>query len=245
MKLSLIISSYNQKKRLRFSLLSATQQDIGDNEYEVIVADDNSNDGSVDMIHRLYPDVKISFNKHSKKGKYTLANNWNTAVREIATGDRVIFSNADIVFCKRFVQAHADPVMNGHIIFGPGLSTRPEVGELLNKCATHVEIIREAEEKGWLLPDRHAEGSAYTYNREWDYWFPFGYNFSVMREHFMGVGGFPPIEQWGGEEAGLCKKIKDKYHCKILSNVNAYAIHLWHPVVNFEGITEKKEDYRF
>jgi len=246
MKLSLIISSYNQKNRLKFSLQSALNQKTKvPTIYEVIVADDNSTDGTDELIKEYFRTaVIVCKNKYSKKDTYTLANNWNTAVKEVATGDRVIFTNGDIIFSKGFIEAHADPIMDGHIIFGPGLSTASPVGELVKACSDYKEIVKIAEEKKWLLPDRHAEGSAYTYNIEWKYWFPFGYNFSVMRGHFLGVDGFPSIEKWGGEERDLCKKIVEKYNCKVLSNVNAYAIHLWHPAVNYEGkIT--RDNYEF
>ena len=234
MKLSLIISSYNQKNRLKYCLQSAVKQKLKyATNLEIIIADDNSEDGTDELLHQYKDDIIVVKSPHSKKEKYTLANNWSNAVTNYASGDRVIFTNGDHILASYFADNHADPVMSDDIIFGPAFQTRPEIEPFIYKPdLNYKDIIKVCSDNNLFLPDRHSEGSANTYNRTWEYWFPFGYNFSILRQQFIDVGGFPPLESWGNEESLLCKKIIDKYKNKVKSNSNSVAFHLWHPVVN-------------
>lgn len=243
MDASVIISSYNQKNRLFFCLDSISKQ-ITNYKYEIVLADDNSNDGTLEMVQNNFPNVIISKNLFSEKNTYTLADNWNTATK-LATGKRFIFSNADIVFCKHFIDAHLDPIMSDSIIFGPSFNTEPGVVDFLHlKSAKELVdfVVKHnliGNEKG------HSEGSAETYNKIWDWRFPFGYNFSVLSGQFFGVGGFPRYKRWGGEDNFLCKKIVDKYGTKVKSNKNAYSLHLWHPIVNDRTTDSRIDDINF
>lgn len=243
MDISIIISSFNQKRRLKFCLDSLSKQS-GDFTREIIVADDHSTDGTLEWIAETHPEVVISLNESPEDSTYTLADNWNTAAK-IATGKRIVFSNADMVFCSKFLEHHLDPVMQDSIIFGPGYGSKPIIDKYLDSFETAKEVIIWLENNGQLGQDRHAEGSADTYNKEWQWNFPFGYNFSVIREQFEGVDGFPSFKKWGQEETQLCKKIVEKYGTKVKSNKNTYSVHLWHPRVNHENMTERKDDIKF
>lgn len=237
MKLSVIISSYNQRQRLKRALDSICKQKKKHaDSIEIIVADDNSEDGSIELI-KQYP-VVLSLGKRSRNDKYTLANNWTDAVMNHASGDRVIFTNGDHIFTPYFADSHADPVMSNDIIFGPAYQSSPNSLKYIEDTIyDYMDLVNIFEKEKLLLPDRHAEGSAMTYNKTWEYWFPFGYNFSVLTDHFKSVGGFPPKEEWGGEEAVLCKSIIDNFpDVKIKSNSNSVAIHMFHPIVNHENL---------
>lgn len=61
MKISIIIPAYNAEKQIRKCVLSALQQDISHNEYEIIVINDGSTDQTADIIQELskeYPTIK-------------------------------------------------------------------------------------------------------------------------------------------------------------------------------------------
>ena len=225
-RVSVVISSYNQKTRLKHCLDSACamKTDFAD-DIEIIVADDHSTDGSIELIEQ-YP-VKLSLCDVDNKSKYTLTRNWNHAVKTHVTGERVLFTNGDHVLTPRFADHHADPVFENNIIFGPGYQTRPQVVDHLH--LDYKQLMTVCEQQGLLLPDRHVEGSAMTYNEQWTSDFPYGYNFSITTEHFNDVGGFTEKESWGDEERLLCDKVLNMYpDVKILSNRNSVVIHLYH-----------------
>lgn len=255
MKISLLLSSYNQEKRLYYSLQSAINQKMSEgNSLEIILADDNSIDGTHDMVKQHFPDVIISVNDKSKKDTYTLADNWTRAAK-IATGDRLVFSNGDILFASGFAEAHADPIFNGHIIFGPYERSDEQIGQYLEflpmkikdtivqtrHFTSYKEIVKMLSENNWITKDLHHDDSVYTYNQEYSIRHPWGGNFSVMKEHFDSVGGFDGRQYYGGEEMALVDKIVKKFNAKVLSNKNAYAIHLWHPQLNKHGETTRQQ----
>lgn len=229
-KMSLIISSCNQKIRLKFSLLSAIKQNYYN--YEIIVADDNSTDGTQDMIKTDFPGVKISLNPHSSKDVYTLAQNWNAAAK-LAEGSRFIFTNADCVFPSGYVQAHADPKMSNDIVFGPNERTEECISELLEQQYTSTkDLFEDYVKKGKVGKDLRHDDSSYTYNKVYNYYYPWGNNMSVPADKFFKVGGFPSLREYGGEEILLSKKLCLKEGLLVKSNSNTKNIHLWHPVVN-------------
>jgi len=246
-KVSVIISSYNQCKRLRHCLDSAVnlKKKYAD-EIEVIVTDDNSTDGSCELIEK-YP-VKLWKSTRGNSEKYTLASNWNDAVMNAATGDRVIFTNGDHILTSWFADNHADPNMVDDIIFGPGFQTHQLALETIEDTnLTYRDVVTKCSENKWILPDRHVEGSTQTYNVEWPSNFPYGYNFSVKRDHFMEVNGFEEQQVWGGEEQTLCDKILAKFPgTRIVSNCNSAVIHLFHVPFNLiNRATGKLENYSF
>jgi GR25 family glycosyltransferase involved in LPS biosynthesis len=228
-KVSLIISSCNQKDRLKFSLKSALIQDYYN--YEVIVADDGSTDGTHEMVREQFPGVKLSINPHRAAGVYTLAQNWNTAA-EMATGERLIFTNADCIFSKKYVSSHADKALKNDIIFGPNERTDQSIGEFIKEDISANELLKKYSKKSKIGRDLRHDISAYTYNVKYNYYYPWGNNMSVPTKEFKKAGGFPKLREYGGEEILLSKKLQTKFGLDVKSNVNALNIHIWHPVVN-------------
>lgn len=228
-KISLIISSCNQKERLAYSLKSAIIQDYYN--YEVIVADDNSIDGTQEMIRDKFPGVKLSVSPYSERGVYTLAQNWNAAAN-MATGDRLIFTNADCIFPKYFIKSHADPVMFNDIIFGPNERTDEKIAPLLLEDLTIKELMKKYCSVSKIGKDLRHDQSAYTYNQEFNFYYPWGNNFSVPANAFKRAQGFPVLREYGDEEILLVRKLVEKYKLKVKSNKNTLNIHIWHPEVN-------------
>ena len=139
-KLTVIIVNYNVKYFLEQCLLSvrkaaATMQKVpaddmiaeGEGEVEVIVVDNNSVDGSVEMLQGKFPEVKLIANKEN--AGFSTAN--NQAIKE-STGQYVLLLNPDTVVSEDtfsrivdFMDAHQDAgglgvkMMDGKGIFLP------------------------------------------------------------------------------------------------------------------------------
>ncbi|MFS0657043.1 glycosyltransferase family 2 protein [Bacillus sp. 179-C3.3 HS] len=103
-KVSVIIPSYNAKERLEGSLVSFTLQET-DIPFEVIVADNGSTDGTMEMLEEIevnfpFKKVRIDVNQGIAKGR-------NHAIRE-AEGDLLIFHDSDMLAEPQFIQKHAE-----------------------------------------------------------------------------------------------------------------------------------------
>jgi N-acetylglucosaminyl-diphospho-decaprenol L-rhamnosyltransferase len=87
--LSIIIVSYNTEKILEKALRKVyAQSDFTD--FEVIVVDNASWDGSCDMVAREFPQVKLI--RHDQNGGFAAGN--NIGIRE-ASGDYILLLNSD------------------------------------------------------------------------------------------------------------------------------------------------------
>ncbi len=93
-KISIVITSYNQKDFLRQTIESALKQTL--KPYEIIIVDDCSMDGSVELIqdyYRKFPDmIKPIFNSENLGVAKTRSLGF-----KIATGDFVTWANGDDV----------------------------------------------------------------------------------------------------------------------------------------------------
>lgn len=109
MKLSVVIVNYNVKYFLEQALHSVNKAMKG-MEGEVFVVDNNSADGSCEMVRRKFPEVILIENKTNSG--FSAAN--NQAIRQ-AKGEYILLLNPDTVVeedcflqCTRFMDEHAD-----------------------------------------------------------------------------------------------------------------------------------------
>jgi len=92
MKLSIIIPSFNGKELLR-ECLGSIYAHRPSFEFEVIVQDDCSSDGSVDMVKKEFPQVRVFQN--SEKGVF--AATCNNAAKQ-ARGEYIMITGQDTKF---------------------------------------------------------------------------------------------------------------------------------------------------
>ena len=90
-ELSIIIVNYNTKTLLRDCLRSIIENTQG-LEYEIVVIDNGSTDGSQDMMKELYP--KITFHENKKNVGFSKANNLGF---RMCCGDYILFLNSDTI----------------------------------------------------------------------------------------------------------------------------------------------------
>lgn len=109
MKLAVIIVNYNVKYFLEQAIKSVLQSSC-DFEYEVYVVDNNSADGSVEMVRSRFPEVKLIANKDNTG--FSKAN--NQAIRD-TKAEFVLLLNPDTIIqedtlCKvvKFMDAHPE-----------------------------------------------------------------------------------------------------------------------------------------
>lgn len=118
MKLSIIILSWNTKKLLSQCLESITQNLKLNAQAEVIVVDNNSNDGSKEVVKKEFPEVKLIENKENFG--YSKGN--NIGIKK-AEGDYVMILNSDTLIKPEAINNLVD-FLDGHKeidIIGPRL----------------------------------------------------------------------------------------------------------------------------
>lgn len=103
MKASIIIPSYNACERLYYNLLSLNMQVYARADFEVIVVDNGSVDGTADMLSSIDTNYALnSFYIYKNKGR-AFARNYG--VKE-ANGDIIIFLDSDMIVEKDFLTKH-------------------------------------------------------------------------------------------------------------------------------------------
>lgn len=102
MKASVIIPAYNSKERLYNSLLTLNEQEC-EEEFEVIVADNGSEDGTLSMLESFKAEFPLIFVRiEQNRG---IAYGRNQAVRN-ARGEILIFHDSDMLAEKHLVAKH-------------------------------------------------------------------------------------------------------------------------------------------
>lgn len=97
MKFSIIVVNYNGKRWLDKNLLSFIDQDFPSNNYEIILVDNTSDDGSYEYVKEKYKGVKIV--KSENKGFGHACN----LAASVAKGEYLMFFNEDIYVSRGFI----------------------------------------------------------------------------------------------------------------------------------------------
>ncbi len=104
---SIVIPTYNRKPILEKCLIALEDQDYS-GEYEVVVVDDGSTDGTVDWLQSVnFPHVRVLCQDHQGP---SAARNLGV---EQAKGDIVIFIDSDLVVLSGFLSAHEAKLQQG------------------------------------------------------------------------------------------------------------------------------------
>lgn len=92
--LSIIICNYNTEELLK-KTLSSIYRNTKNISFEIIVVDDASKDGSVEMVKRKFPEVRIL--KNIKNLGYSKSSNIGT---KLSKGRYILHLNSDVIFTK-------------------------------------------------------------------------------------------------------------------------------------------------
>ncbi|MDR2992973.1 MAG: glycosyltransferase [Bacillus cereus] len=102
MKASIIIPTRNKLPRLKLTLLSLECQDYSKSDYEVIIIDNNSNDGTEDYISNNKFSFDLIYCKHKILGRSSARNKGV----EIARYPILIFIDDDLLLSHSFISEH-------------------------------------------------------------------------------------------------------------------------------------------
>jgi glycosyltransferase involved in cell wall biosynthesis len=122
MFVSVIIPTYNRKDVLRETLLSLGQQTYSFTQYEVVIADDGSTDGTGEMVAALPAPCAIRHDWQANRG-VNAARNRGT---RLARGPLLLFLDDDMLADPGLIEAHAEShtqhqgiIVKGRVIWRP------------------------------------------------------------------------------------------------------------------------------
>jgi len=215
MFISIIIPTYNRLPILEKCLKALEKQKFIDNKisnYEIIVVDDGSTDGTLkwltDRADQL-PHVKAFLQEHQGPAAAR-----NLGIKE-AKGDIIIFIDSDLVVTETFLQAHANALREGQKKLGSDrLFT---YGWVINTCNFENPTVE---------PYKITDFSAA--------YFATG-NVAIARKWLEEVGLFDTrFQLYGWEDLELGIRLK-KLGLKLIKCPEAVGYH-WHPPFNLEQI---------
>lgn len=102
MKISVVIGTYNQKDTLKLVLESLFKQSLSPQEYEIIVIDSSSNDGTDAMLEHLEPTCHLNYIRQENRGKSAAR---NRGIRE-ARSEIILLTDADMVADQKLLEEH-------------------------------------------------------------------------------------------------------------------------------------------
>ena len=122
MKVSVLIATYNRRDLLDRSLECLFRQDYPKDQYEIIVVDDGSSDGTQKMVEGKSPSCGLKYLKHKERKGQSKAKNLGISY---AQGEVIIFIDDDVFCPPQFIRQHMryHKKYDNVIVDGPAINT--------------------------------------------------------------------------------------------------------------------------
>lgn len=116
-RISIVVPSYNRVARLERLLAALEKQTLAPTEFEVVVVDDGSTDGTFDRLQRLLPGYALRVFQQTNAGPAAAR---NRGVRE-AQAELILFLDDDVVPIQGLLAMHLDYHVRqpGTVVIGP------------------------------------------------------------------------------------------------------------------------------
>lgn len=212
MEFSVVIPTYNRAPILARTLRALPADNADFTDYEVIVVDDGSTDGTADVVHQMQESFPVALHYLRQPNRKQGAAR-NLGARQ-AAGDYLIFLGDDTIPASDFLREHARSHLDRdcrHVVIG------------YTRWAEDFPVTRFMEyigEQGWQF------GFSLIENPE-DLPFNFFYtsNVSLARAFFWEGGGFDEgFQEYGWEDIELSLRLK-KQGMRLTYNPRAVAYH--------------------
>ena len=224
-KASIILSSYNNLSALELSIESLKHQTEKD--FEIIIADDGSTDGTIEYLEQQ----GIKYFSRPNEG-YRLAYIWNRGA-ELATGDRFIFGNSDII-------SHPERIKE-HLLYGDNLiaGVYPSipidcVNTITKQKIKHdfwsIDLIATEDRRRDYISG--IKKPQLQHGKKIPPRYMYGGNWSCPASTFRKLGGLDEgFRGWGGEDFDFARRA-ELDGSDIILNTNCIGYHLDHETIN-------------
>jgi glycosyltransferase involved in cell wall biosynthesis len=229
---SVLVTTFRRPGHLRLVLESiAAQRDVP-RDFEVVVSDDGSNDGTAETVAAFAAekDVPVQFTTQPHEG-FRLARVRNNAAR-LARGRYLLFLDGDCVLPPHHLAAHRRRRRPAAALLGycarlTEAASRP----LLERGSARQELAGlVTADEARLLARRHRRARWHTLIRHPTKPRLAGGDFGVWRADFERVNGFDErFEGWGQEDDDLGLRLRTA-GVTLASILDATcSLHVWHP----------------
>ena len=166
-KVSAIIVNWNDKDVITECIQSLLDQDT--KQIEIIISDNGSKDGSIDLLRKLFPSIKIIENQ--KNLGFGSAINRGLA---IASGDHLLFLNSDLKLDSKCIGQlttllESDSNIGGvipKILYIDRENTINSLGVLVNYTGIAYPNLLDQQDPNWMEPFESACGGIFMLRRE-------------------------------------------------------------------------------
>jgi len=224
-KASIILSSCNNLPALELSIESLRYQTEKD--FEIIIADDGSTDGTIEYLEK----EGIKYFSRPNEG-YRLAYIWNRGA-ELASGDRLIFGNSDIISHPNRVEQHLK--LDRNLVAGIYPSIPIEkvsiiTKEMIAKDFSKIESLAVEDRRKDFI--NKLKRPHLVHGKKIPPRYMYGGNWSCPADIFNELGGLDEgFKGWGGEDFDFARRAQQNGDDVIL-NVNCIGYHLDHETTN-------------
>jgi len=226
-KVSIVILNWNGLQHLKAFLPSVCATSYEN--FEIVVGDNNSSDGSVDFIKANYPEIKLIINEHN----YGFAKGYNEILKNVDSVYYVIL-NSDVKVSGNWLSEIVDFMNNSPEVAAcqPNIIDQkdPTKYEYAGAAGGFIDTLGYPFCRGRLFEAVEYIQDSYSNNKE-VFWAS-GACFIIRSELFHEMGGFDPDFFAHQEEIDLCWRLKNKgYQVWSLGEVNVY--HLGGGALNY------------
>jgi len=225
MDLSIVILNWKVKDLLRKCLASVYEHTSGI-DFEVFVVDNDSRDGSVEMVLQEFSQVTLMANNTN----VGFAAGNNQAIEQ-ASGDFVILLNPDTeltsnAFAKiiEVMQMHPEVGVCGPKLLNPDGTLQNSVRHYPSFCSQALVMLKLHNFLPWLPPVRHYFATDFDYEREQEVDQVMGAAFMIRRDVLEDIGGLDQDYFIWFEEVDYCRRAANAGY-KVLYTPQAEIIH--------------------
>jgi GT2 family glycosyltransferase len=198
-RVSIIIVNWNGLESLRTCLPSVTSIEYPD--FEIVLADNASSDGSVEWVTDEYPQIKIV--RHPENYAFSKGNN---AAVPAASGELLLFLNNDVEVESGFLTPLVRELMSDPEVAAvqPKLLQFEDRSrfEYAGACGGYLDRFGYPFTRGRVFD--HLEADSGQYDNATDISWASGAAFLVRRHAFLDAGGFDERFYMHMEEVDLC-----------------------------------------
>ncbi|MBU0501856.1 MAG: glycosyltransferase [Candidatus Margulisbacteria bacterium] len=222
MKISVVIGTYNQKDNLKFVLESFFRQSLYPTEYEIIVVDSFSTDGTDSMIEQLSPPCRLNYLRRENRGK-AAARNFGVNEAKAAV---ILLTDADMIADPNLLKEHLETHTQYKNISVEGvtfnLKNKISIPELSSSHPNVEAYIKQKLKNGQKL--------------KWSYFL--SGNLSLCKEDFLKAGSFDEnFSGYGWEDIELGYRL---FKMKVPLIYNPLAINYHYHFVTNEDMLQRK-----